>query len=509
MTTPEPATGAGGLSAVVKRGVALSASGVALVQAISIVQTLVLGRILGPEEVGVYTAGSVLMGFVMIVAEGTLSQALIQREHDIEDAATTAFVATVASGLLLALAALAVAPLIGALFHSQRVGLIAAASSGLMLLHSFSTVPDAMMQRAFQFTRRIVIGPVMCTTFAVVAIVFAAMGFGAWAMVIGSYASMIVWVTLSWSLSRWRPFRGRVSFRTWREMARFSYPVAVEGLAERVRESLEAAIVGRVLGTAALGQFRYAFRIGSLPAGAIIQSCSFVLFPAFSRISGDRQRLRHAFLRALGWLWFAALPIAALMILEGEQLVVLLLGEQWRPAGVATEAMSGLGLGLAVLSVAAEAIKGAGKSALLMWLAAVHLVVGLPMVLLLLPYGLVGVAIALSVTHLVLAAVSVVLARPIVGVSFRELGACLLPSMLSAVIALCVVLPLKYFLFRTGDMSLLRGSATIMALFLAFSAMYLAMTRVLSPARYHELRHFIARGLSSVAHRSETKAGMP
>jgi PST family polysaccharide transporter len=509
MTTPGPAAGAGGFSAVVKRGVLLSASGVVIVQAISIVQTLVLGRILGPEEVGVYTAGSVLMGFVMIVAEGTLSQALIQREHDVEDAATTAFVATVASGLLLALAALAVAPLIGALFHSHRVGLIAAASSGLMLLHSFSTVSDAMMQRAFQFTRRIIIGPVMCTTFAVVAIVFAAMGFGAWAMVIGSYASMTVWVTLSWSLSHWRPFRGRVSFRLWRDMARFSFPVAVEGLAERVRESLEAAIVGRVLGTASLGQFRYAFRIGSLPAGAIIQSCSFVLFPAFSRIAGDKQRLRHAFLRALGWLWFAALPVAAVMILEGEQIVVLLLGEQWRPAGVATEAMSGLGLGLALLSVTAEAIKGAGRSALLMWLAAIHLVVGLPMVLLLLPYGLVGVAIALSLTHLVLGAVSVVLARPIVDVSYREIGACLAPSVLAALIALGMVLPLKFVVFSTGDVSLLRDSVSIIGLFLAFSAMYLAMTRVLSPARYHEIRHFIGRVLSSIARWREAKTGAP
>jgi PST family polysaccharide transporter len=412
----------------------------------------------------------------------------------------------VVSGLLLALAALAVAPLIGALFHSHRVGLIAAATSGLMLLHSFSTVPDAMMQRAFQFTRRIVIGPVMCTTFAVVAIVFASMGFGAWAMVIGSYASMTVWVALSWSLSHWRPFRGRVSFRTWREMARFSFPVAVEGLAERIRESLEAAIVGRVLGTAALGQFRYAFRIGSLPAGAIIQSCSFVLFPAFSRISGDRQRLRHAFLRALGWLWFAALPIAAVMILEGEQIVVLLLGEEWRPAGVATGAMAGVGLGLALLSVAAEAIKGAGKSTLLIWLAAIHLVFGLPLVLLLLPYGVVGVGIAVSVTNMVLGAVSMVLARPIVGVSFREIGACLAPSMLSAIIALGVLLPLRPYVFTAGDASFLTSLAAIMALFLAFSAVYLVMIRVLSPDRFNELRHFIGRALTSFARRRETKA---
>src|SRR6478735_11582849 len=96
----------GGFGGVVKRGVAIASSGFLIVQAVSIIQTLVLGRMLGPAEIGVYTAGSVLMGFVTIASEGTMAQALIQREHDMEDAANTALVATVVTGLLLSLATL-------------------------------------------------------------------------------------------------------------------------------------------------------------------------------------------------------------------------------------------------------------------------------------------------------------------------------------------------------------------------------------------------------------------
>ena len=217
MTTRE--LHAGDLGGLVKRGAAMAASGVVTVQVVSIAQTLVLGRLLGPEQVGIYAAGAVLVSFVVVMAQGTLSQALIQREDDIEDAATTVFVATSGTGLLLALATLAVSPLIGRLFHSEQAGLIAAATSGVMLLHSLSSVPDALMQRAFQFKRRIVVDPAVATSFAGVAITFAALGFGAWAMVIGSYASMVVWVVMSWWLAKWSPRRGRFSFRIWREMA--------------------------------------------------------------------------------------------------------------------------------------------------------------------------------------------------------------------------------------------------------------------------------------------------
>ena len=126
---------AAGLGGVLKRGAAMSAVGLVIAQAATVVQTLVLGRLLGPEEVGVFTAGSVLIGFLVVFAEGALSQALIHRKTDVEDAANTVLVVTFGTGLLGGLAVLAASPLIGTLFHSSRVGLIAAATSGLMVLH--------------------------------------------------------------------------------------------------------------------------------------------------------------------------------------------------------------------------------------------------------------------------------------------------------------------------------------------------------------------------------------
>ena len=224
------------LTNVLKRGAGMAAIGLVIVQIVAVAQTLVLGRLLGPHEVGVFTAGTVLTGLMAVFAQGTLSHALIQREHDIEDAANTVLIVTFVTGLLLALGNLVASPLIGALFHDSRVGLIAAANSGIILLHSCSSVPDALMQRTFQFKRRVIIDPAVALTFASVSIVFAVFGYGAWAMVIGTYASTTTWVLLSWWLAKWRPFRGRFSFRIWRELAGFSLPLLIDGIAERSRD---------------------------------------------------------------------------------------------------------------------------------------------------------------------------------------------------------------------------------------------------------------------------------
>jgi O-antigen/teichoic acid export membrane protein len=492
---PELATATGGLGKVLKRGAAMSAVSLVICQCVTVVQTIVLGRLLGPAEVGVFAAGSVVIG-VVLVTHSALSQALIQRERDLEHAANTVLVVTFTTGLLLGLAVLAASPLIGGVFHDDRVTLIAAATSGLLVLHACSSVPDALMQRAFQFKRRIIVDPAISVAFAVVSTIFAVQGFGAWAMVIGTYASTLTGVVLTWWLAKWRPFQGKFSFRIWREMAGFSFPLLLDGVAERAREMFEQMLVGRHLGTADLGQFRYAYRIASMPSMAVIQICSYVLFPAFARISGDPVRFRDAFLRALGWIWFAALPAGMLLVVAGEPIVVLLLGPEWRPAGSATAAMAGIGVGVGLTSVAWEAIKGAGRSSLLNWVTGLSLVLVLPLIVVLLPLGLVGVGIAISAMHLVIGCVTVEIARRVVGASAREAMRCLIPATISAATALTVVLPLERLLIAADTHGTLAGLAMVVGECLLFVAVYLGVLKVVGPHQYRSVHGVFGRGLA-------------
>jgi PST family polysaccharide transporter len=299
-------------------------------------------------------------------------------------------------------------------------------------------------------------------------------------------------------MAKWRPFRGRFSFRIWREMAGFSLPLLLDNLADRSREMFEQMIVGRALGTGALGQYRYAYRIASLPSLTVITICSHLLFPAFSRISDDNSRFRAAFLRALSWIWFAALPVGALLVVAGQPVVVLLLGEEWRSAGAAAAAMAGIGLGVALLSVTSEAIKGAGRSSLLNWLTALSVGLGLPLIVLLLPFGLVGVGIAISVAYLVVGLVSVELARGVVGVSRREICACLGPATLSAVVAFAVLLPLERFVVRSDSYPELPGMALIVVECMLFVLVYIGTLRLFSPSQYRSIHDVVARALAKV-----------
>lgn len=460
----------------------MSTAALVLVQVVSLGQTLVLARLLTPAEVGLYAAGSGLALFLVVFAEGALTQALIQRgDDDLDDAADTVFWATAAGGLVMSLLALACAALIGLVFESPTAGAVAAAISGTMVIHSFTNVPDALMQRRLDFRRRLVIDPLNAIAFAAVSVTFAALGFGVWSMVIGSYAQMLTWLAASWTLGGWRPGRGRVSIRLWRELAGFGFPLLVGTLLERVRELLELVIVGRALDAAALGYYRYGKRIAQLPGMVVVQAGAFVLFPAFARIAGDAERLRQAFLRALTWLWVAALPAGGILVACGESLAVLLLGERWRGAGVALTAMAGYGIGQALTAVTGEVLKGAGRSRKLYGPSIVGLVSGIGLLLLLLPLGLTGVGLAVSGAAVLVGLTGLWAARAVVGVSVRELVARLLPPAIAGVLATAGVTWAERVLVRADALPVVPGLAAVLVESVVLVVAYLVLLRVLAP----------------------------
>ena len=83
------------------RGLSISAASFVIVQGLLLVQTIIIARILSPTEIGLFAAGTVLSVFLIQVSEGGLRSALIQREHEVQDAANTVFWVTAAVGVIL------------------------------------------------------------------------------------------------------------------------------------------------------------------------------------------------------------------------------------------------------------------------------------------------------------------------------------------------------------------------------------------------------------------------
>lgn len=481
------------LTKTLQRGAAISAVVLVVTQLVALVQVLAVGRLLSPVEVGVFTGGSVLANFLSEFSEGGLKSALIQREEDIEETANTVFWATLGSGTAMTAAAVGLSPLVGWFLNDPQIGKVCAVTAGALGIQALMVVPDGLMQRQFNFKRRLVVDPSKSVVFAVVAIALSALGFGVWGLVTALYASQVVALVLTWYLAGWCPGKARPSYRLWREMAGYAFPLVVYEMGRKVRELAESGIVGRFLFAQSLGFYRYGRRIATLPGTAILQICSYVLFPAFSRIAKDPVRLRRGFLRAMQVIWVVTIPTGALLVALGEPVIVVLLGEKWRGAGPVLVGMAGYGPGLALTAVGSEALKGAGLSRRLNWVTFSALVVGVGGLIVLLPLGLLGVGMAVSLEVMLSGSLCVWLALPLISVRPREALGLLLPPFFAAVIAGAGIYALEHVVLRSDTHGVALGLALLLVDIIGFGGLFYFALRLVAPAAAAELTGVLAQ----------------
>ena len=291
----------GGLARVVARGARFAGAGYVALQTITFGTYLVLAKLMVPSDFGEFAAATIVVGLGMLVGESGMLAALIQRRDGLDEALNSAFLATLAGGLLLSLLALAVAPVIGLVFHSEKTGVVAAAMSGWMLLRLATVVPDAFLQRRFSFVRRVIVDPLGGVAFAVGTILPAASGMGVWALVIGTYAQAGTNVAAAWALAGWRPKPRRATVRMWRDLARYGRPVVVAEFIRRVTAEVPVVVVGRFIGAGPLGQLTYASRVAAQPLGVLVNVGGYVLLPALASIASQEERFREAVVRSLRW----------------------------------------------------------------------------------------------------------------------------------------------------------------------------------------------------------------
>ena len=469
------------LAPILRRGAMISAGALAFSQVVTLVQTMALARILSPQEVGIFYAGTVLSTFLVTFSEGGLRNALVQRQQGLEQAASTVFWASLWSGTLWAVLALAAAPLVGLIFDSSTAGLVAAVTAGSIFLHALTNVPDALLQRRFDFRQRILVQPSVGLTFAAGSVTLCSLGMGVWGLVTASYLSLVVWIAVTWTLARWWPKRGLASVKVWREMARYGIPLLIGSAVDRGKDVFNTVVVGSVLNTAALGNYRYGSRLGMLPGTVIIEIGSYVLFPAFSRTANDAARFKSAFLRSLRALWLAAAPTAGITVIFGVPVTVLLLGHEWRDAGLMFASLAGFGLGVALAAVGFETIKGHGRTSLLHWVNGTGLVVGVASLLALVQFGPVGIGLSLSISAFLCGLLGILLARKLVGVAMSELAEPLIPPLIAATAAAVSWGLVEHLVVHSEQLGFVWGLAALVAEGLGFLLTYGVVLLVIAP----------------------------
>jgi O-antigen/teichoic acid export membrane protein len=308
---------------------------------------IVLARVLGPKEFGVFAVAMVALLAVLSFNELGVSLAIVRWPGEPREIApTVATISVICSGLVY-LGCFAGAPAFATAMGAPAAGGVIRLLTLNVLIDGLVATPAAMLQRTFRQDRKMIADQVNSWGGAVVSVALALSGWGAMSLAVGRLAGAIGSGVLFVVFSP-EPLRFGFDTSVARRLLRFGVPLAGSSVIVFAVGGVDQFLVGNMLGATALGFYVLAFNLSSWPVGMFSQPVRSVAPAAFARLQHDAPAMRRTFLSTAGLLTGVTLPVCMLLGGAAGPLVRFLYGTRWEPAAAALFWLALLG-GLRIL----------------------------------------------------------------------------------------------------------------------------------------------------------------
>lgn len=324
--------GAGGeLDRSLLHGLAWTGAGKWTIQLLSWVSTIVVARLLTPTDYGLVGMAALYLAFVALVNEFGLGGAIVQR-RDLDDSQIARLGGlSVALGVFFFASSVALSGPIASFFGDRAVRPIVAVLGVSLVLTALQVLPRSLLTRDLQFRTLAWVDGAEALSATVVTLLCAVLGLRYWALVFGQLTGRLA-STLLLAATRWHRHAWPSGFATIAAPVRFGWHLVVSRIAWYAYTNADFLVVGRLLGKGPLGAYTLGWNIASIPVERVSSLVTNVASPVFAAVQRDHAALRRYIGGLTEGLALITFPASIGMALVADELVLVLLGEAWRPA---------------------------------------------------------------------------------------------------------------------------------------------------------------------------------
>jgi O-antigen/teichoic acid export membrane protein len=366
---------------------------------LSLVSTMILARLLTPRDFGLVAMVTTVTSFFWAFKDAGLSIATVQRERITHAQVSNLFWINIAISAASTLVLAASAPIIAAFYRTPRLVPLTLFLSVTFLISGSTIQHQALLKRQMRFKALAMIEVSSMGIGVLVGVAMALLGYRYWSLVGSSLSKEIVGLLFTWSVSHWRPqwptrhsgIGPMVSFGAHRAGGDFILSLA------RGSDNL---LIGRSYGSAAVGLYSRASALLIKPLEQFLYPINAVFIPALSRLQSQPERYRSTFLRLYEGIALAGFFFTGLCLALARPLTLVLLGPKWEQAAVIFGGFTIAALCIPLGNASAWLFisQGRGRDMFVTQLTnacaiVLSFVIGLP-------FGPVGVAVAFSISNL-------------------------------------------------------------------------------------------------------------
>jgi len=298
------------------------------VQTLSFCSTLVVARLLHPNDYGLMAMATVWTSAMSSLAEMGLGAAIVQFRALEESELNTCFWLTMgvaSAGYFLLYAA---APALAIWFANPSLATVLRVLGLILPLLALQIVPDSLLRKRLALDKVSKAEIVASLSAIPVVLGMAWAGAGVWALVAGALLQSLVRDMVTFWFVRWWP-QWRLGSSHLREVFNFSLATLGTRLCLVSYQEADAIVLGRVSGAMALGFYSMAKELTLLPVTKISAVVNQIAAPVMAELQDDRGAMLTSLLRTLGLVACVTLPLCVGLALVSEDLVLVILTDKW------------------------------------------------------------------------------------------------------------------------------------------------------------------------------------
>ena len=452
-------------------------------QIIGFVISVILARLLVPEDFGTIALLSLFMAIAGLFADAGFSAALIQKRNLTHVDESTIFWFNIVAGLVITAILFALSPLISALFALPILESLTMLMACNVFISAMGSIHHTLLIKRLDFKIPMKIGVISMLISGFISIYMAMNGYGIWALAAQSLISSVIGTSLLWSYNPWRP-AFVFSWHSIRRLFNFGGYIFAAALFGQIYRNGYTLLIGMFYGVRDLGFYNRAYSTQRLASNTMTGVFSNVSFPVYSQINEDVEKLRRVVRMSIRSVMLVTAPLMFGLAVVAEQFILIVFGDQWLPSAQFLPIFCVAGLFFPIHAANVSVLKAQGHAALNFRLNIIKNTIGIVFLIIGAFYGVIGIAYGVVANNVVALFINAHYTKKLLGYGLREQSFDCMPSIMLSSLMVVVVLFV--------DHSLTIGGAVEFLLLIVIGAtFYLASNVVLGIGAFKETISFL------------------
>lgn len=315
------------------KGVAWSGVGNVSQFAITFVVSIVLARLLTPDDYGLIGIITIFTTVCNVLINGGFSSALIRKKEVNQDDYNTVFIVNLVMSSVLYLFIYFCSPFIADFFGREELIALTRVSSLSLLIGALAIVQQTRLTKQIDFKTQTKVTFISSLLSGVIGIIMALVGCGVWSLVGQMLSYQSLRTMLLWRNNRWIP-NLFFSINSFKDMFTYGWKIMAVDIINSIWSELYQVVVGKFYSPTTLGQYTRAKHFSQFLSNSLTGVVRQVSFPVMSNIQDERERLVSAIRRIIRLTMFLSAISLFVLGAVSEPLLYCLVGPKWHEASL-------------------------------------------------------------------------------------------------------------------------------------------------------------------------------